>query len=209
MNAKTQTAACVCGKRHRAGTVCATAERITRERAHADAVLAILRTVPANTVVMYDERTGAERVRSLGDVETIVARHASVAEASSEKVVATDGSLLHYYATHGGGVANSYKYRAESDELRVVEVDGRVLIHAWRGNARKGPHGNVANPNYLLSPSAAREVTRYGVHYSAAIVAAAVNTRRLEANLARRLKSLPLDAHELVELDEALECGAV
>lgn len=199
---------CVCGKRHRRETKCATAERVQRDRDHADAVLAALRALPVQSVTVHDTRGDLARARTLGDVEALVAQYSDAAELEyADAVVASDGTTLIYAATHGGGVSNSYREAAWSDELRVVTAEGRVLLVLWRGRARSGPHGKVANPNYLVSAAAARAASTNGVSYAVNFVRAAKRANRLHMLLARRARGARLPAVDEVELDRALETG--
>jgi hypothetical protein len=50
-----------------------------------------------------------------------------------------------YSAAHGGGVPNSYRYRAESSAALVVRDRNRQLYYVTvgRGDAPNGAHGNV------------------------------------------------------------------
>ncbi|NJO84341.1 MAG: hypothetical protein HC828_17225, partial [Blastochloris sp.] len=68
--APVNTQPCACGKRHRAETICATAQRIEREARHADDVLTALRALPPGTVCVLDTRGQLAKVRTLADGES-------------------------------------------------------------------------------------------------------------------------------------------
>ena len=56
--------------------------------------------------------------------------------------IAPDAEAWAVTAT-GGHVANSYKYRAESDQIRIwVDCEGNVAASFQRGTAQSRPHGN-------------------------------------------------------------------
>ncbi|MHB1065624.1 MAG: hypothetical protein ACYC1Z_14245 [Georgenia sp.] len=202
-----KTTPCICGKRHRAGTVCATAERIAAREAEAQSVLQALRQLPAGVVTLLDTRGPRAKARTLADGTDLVRRYADGCEDTEWGTLAkgTDGEVR-YSADHGGGVPNSYGYAAETDELRVVAAEGRVVVLLWRGRARSGSHGQVANPDILPTPAQILRALADGERYLSSWCSAAKAQARLERLAEHRAACT---SAELVELDAALESGII
>lgn len=202
---------CLCGKRHRPGTVCARGERIRTQQAHAAAVLAELRRLPVGTVAVLDTRGDRATARTLASATSYARRYADGCADTDWGEVATtaDGVEVRYATDNGGFVPNGYGYRAEADWLYVAAADGRVAIHLSRGAVGSRPHGQGSQPDYLLSATAALNVVADGERYNAPWLVAVRAAARLVDLLRRRVERKHLDANDSVDLDRALELGWV
>lgn len=211
--AAAKTAECICGKRHRAGTVCEKAQRIELARVETQEVLEALRRLPSGTVVLLDGRRGHASARTLADGEVLVRRYADGCEDETWGAVAEgrDGAVR-YQRDNGGFVPNGYRYRAETDELHVVAAEGRVVILVERVLASSRPYGKGSVVDRLPHLAHLRDAVRSGARYCLPWVAAVSAQARLERLLQRRLAGLSAQAlsdAESVELDAAIELGAV
>lgn len=202
-----KTAACICGKRHRAGTVCAVAERLARQATEAQAVLEALRQLPAGTVTLLDTRGTLAKARTLAAGAVLVRRYADGCEDTDWGTVAAgvDGEVR-YQCDNGGFVPNSYKYAAATDWMRVAAAEGRVVVIVSRTSASRRPHGQGTVVDYLLGVASINSARVSGVRYLAAWVVAAKAQARLERLSATRAACSPA---EVVEVDAALEAGFI
>lgn len=208
----TKTIACICGKRHRPGTVCEKAQRIERDRGAAQEVLEVVRALPAGTVTLLDTRAGRATARTLEGGAELARRYADGCLDESWGTVSdsSDGSSVRFTRDVGGYVPNSYGYAADTDELHVVAAEGRVvvLVERVRAQSRPGGRGEAVDrlpPMRLLSSAAAA-----GERYNSAWLQAIAGQARAEQLLERRTKhAATLTAAESVELDAAIEAGVV
>lgn len=164
--------ACECGKRHREGTVCATAERLQRQRVLADTYMEALRRLPAGVVTLLDDRDGRARSRTLSDGEALVwaFSDATVDTEWGSTIAGSDGTTLRYQRECGGYVANSHGYPADADWVHVLAADGRVLVLASRYRTRSSPYGKGAASDELPPLARVREAAHQGERYCAAWV---------------------------------------
>lgn len=187
--------ACTCGKTHRAGTVCAKAERIAINRALAQEVADALSALPPHTIAVLDLRASSARRRTLGTVTEETARvtawQLGGAAATSE---AADGTLVAYGRDMGGYVPNSYGYAAESDELHWASHAGRTVVVLARVRAQSRTYGQGATTDRLLSADWAARVVTEGARHDAHAVLMSMGADNLTPALA-------------VRRDELLEAG--
>lgn len=205
----TTTPTCRCGTRHKTGTECQRGLRLRAQDEHLTDVVKVLRTLPPNTLVLLDERSGRASTRMLRDGESIARSYADGC-ADTEwgtDLTAPDGTVVRITTFDGGGVANSYGYRAMADWCHVVAAEGRVVVWIDRAPARKGAYGKVGPAtDRLMSTYQLMQACAGGERYDTCWLLAA----RLQAALARDLalsaKGL-LTVPQQVELDHALEQG--
>lgn len=98
-----------------------------------------------NAAVIANTRAGRRlivdmvRAAQAGAIMRLLPPHEAVAE-----VLISEARKAGYASAHGGGVPNSYGYRAESTAVIVARLDRRrYVVVVGRGRAPSGPRGKV------------------------------------------------------------------
>jgi hypothetical protein len=201
--------ACVCGKRHRVGTVCRRAQREALLAAQAQEVVEVLRRVPSGTTILHDTRRGRATARTLEAGGRLARRFCDGCEDADwgEVQLAEDGTVVRFSRDLGGYVPNSYAYATETDELHVVAAEARVAIMVDRVRAQSRPHGEGTAQDRLPPHARLAEAVARGERYGSAYLAALREAWRLHCLVRADLDSL--SPAEAIARDFVLEVGWV